>query len=408
MKASCPVPTDPLVPQGARPVSRWLTVVSHTDPRYGGLSSAVPRLGQAVARAGPFQMKMAAFCAPEEQVAPAGFKQEDVTFWPISRRPWLLSSSLRRRFGEEVRQSDGVHLHGLWEASTAMGSRTARRLGKPYLVSAHGMLEPWALANKRVKKWIYAHLAEHRVVAEAACLHALTRAEAEQYRRFGARAPIAVVPNAVDVPERLCADAFFKRFPELGGKRLIVFLGRLHPKKGLDLLIDAWTQLGRGFPEAQLVVAGPDAEGTRAKLDAALTAAGMENRVTFTGMLDPTMKWSALAAAEIFVLPSYSEGLPMGVLEAMGAGVPAIVTQNCNLPEIAEYRVGWEIEANAAALSAAIQEALEQSPQQNQVTGRRGCDLVTKRYNSRHVAQAMAEVYGYVLSGIPPKTVELL
>ena len=388
--------------------ARWLAVVSHTDPRYGGLSSAVPRLSRNLAAAGPFDVSLAAFCVPEEHFQPAQFDADHLSFWPAARRPWLQSGELRRRFQTTVAEADGVHIHGLWEASTAMASLTSRSLGKPYIVSAHGMLEPWALANKRLKKWLYATLIERRVIANASCLHALTRAEAGQYRAFGATCPIAVIPNAVDVPANLSSEAFLASQPSLRGKRLILFLGRLHPKKGLDLLAGAWPEIAKAHPDAHLVLAGPDAEGTQARVQDVLAGSGAPDSVSFTGMLDGAMKWSALAAAECFVLPSYSEGLSMGVLEALGAGVPVIVTRQCNMPEAREYEAGWEIEATVEDLGGALRSVLGRAREENARTGRRGSDLVTSRYNSRQVAAAMAEVYQYVLNGIPTRNVTLL
>jgi len=399
--------------QGVRPADnlpgpeRWLAVLSHTDPRYGGLSSAVPRLAQSVSAIGSYDVSLAAFCGPDEHVRPAGFDEAHLSFWPTGRGAWLTSADLRRQFASEVRAADGIHIHGLWEASTAMASRTARSLGKPYIVSAHGMLEPWALHQKRLKKALYAQFIEHKVISGAACLHALTHAEARQYRAFGAKVPIAVIPNAVDVPGSISPELFFLRFPKLRNRRIVLFLGRLHPKKGLDLLAGSWEKIAGRHPEAHLVIAGPDCEGTKDRLGLALQTAGLESSVTFAGMLGQELKWSALAAAEIFTLPSYSEGLSMGALEAMGAGLPVVVTRNCNMPEVSDHDAGWEIDANEASLTAALGEALDQSPEKNRVMGRRGGDLITSRYNSRHVARAMSEVYGYVLKGISPRNVEL-
>ena len=403
--------TSPVLDQ-ARELSRtskgrWLSVVSHTDPRYGGLSSAVPRGAGDIVATGRFDVSLAAFCAPGEQTRPAGFDDEHLSFWPVSRRPWLQSGALRQEFSEAVRQADGVHIHGLWEASTAVAARTARSLNRPYIVSAHGMLEPWALANKRWKKLVYAQLIERELVARATCLHALTEAEAQQYRAFGAKCPIAVIPNAVEIPEVRSAQLFFANYPQLQGLRLVLFLGRLHPKKGLNLLIEAWGRVSKLHPEAHLVLAGPDAEGTEARMLAAMAATKIEGAVTFTGMLQPAMKWSALAAAEGFVLPSYSEGLSMGVLEAMGAGLPVIVTRNCNMPEVRREDAGWEVAADAGELASALQELLGNSPEENRSMGARGAYLVTNRYNPRHVAREMADLYDYALNGIRMENVEM-
>ena len=167
--------------------------------------------------------------------------------------------------------ADGVHIHGIWEEYCTIASRLAREGGKPYLVAAHGMLEGWALRQKRLKKMLYSLLVERANLREATCLQALTTVEVEDYRRFGLANPVAVIPNGVEVPAGVTADAFLQAFPELRGKRLALFLGRLHPKKGLDILCRAWARIHGGIPDAHLVIAGPDFEETRA-----VTVAGGE------------------------------------------------------------------------------------------------------------------------------------
>ncbi len=398
---------NPVAAEAPTAGARWLTVVSHTDPRYGGLSAAVPAAAQAVASQNHLHMSLAAFCAPTEHVVPEGYEDARLSFWPTGRRAWLQSRSLRRGFDALVHAVDGVHIHGLWEASTAVASRTASAEKKPYVLSAHGMLEPWALAQKRWKKLAYAALFERGITKKAACLHALTKAEARQYRDFGAKGPIAVIPNAVAVPAQLSPQLFFDTYPHLEGKRVVLFLGRLHPKKGLSLLLDAWAAEAQKFPEAHLVLAGPNDADTAQRLQGKIASANIANAVTFTGMLRQEMKWSALAAAEAFVLPSFSEGLSMSVLEALGAGLPVIVTRNCNMPEVQEQGAGWEIAAEPFALQAALRAMLSQTPEQNRAMGRRGADLVAQRYSSDRVAMAMGEVYRYVLDGTQPFTIEL-
>lgn len=386
----------------------WLYVVSHTDPRYGGLSSAVPGLAASISAQQPFEISLAAFCAPGEDVQPTALEPEQVSFWPTSRRAWLLDSKLKHAFAEKVRAADGLHVHGIWEASTAEACKLARRLGKPYVLSAHGMLEPWALATKKLKKQVYAALIERANVAGAACLHALTKAEAEQYRAFGATCPVAVVPNAVAVPQTADPELFLKHFPDLRGKRLVLFLSRLHPKKGLDLLVTAWGRISETCPDAHLVLAGPDGEGMQAQLTEQAQQAGILHRITFTGMLAGEMKWSALAAAEAYVLPSYSEGLSMALLEAMGMGLPVIATNACNMPEITENGAGWEIQATAEAVTSALGDLLMSSHEENCTKGSNGARLIAARYSPEQVARQMAEVYEFVLGGARPKTVELL
>lgn len=395
-------------PAPAYAQAQWLQVASHLDPKYGGLSSAVTALASNISQRERIAAPIAAFCAPDEQSVGTGAALEQVSYWPASRRAWLGDGQLRRRFYAQVDRATGLHIHGLWEASTALACSASRSLGVPYVLSPHGMLEPWALANGRVKKLLYKQLIEQRNVSHADCLHALTLAEAEQLCRFGARGPIAIIPNGVDVPFSRDAQPFFKLHPGLAGKRIVLYLARLHPKKGVDLLLQAWRQIALQHADAHLVLAGPDSDGMLARLQQAAADGGFANTVTFAGMLTGTMKWSALAAAEAFILPSHSEGLSVAVLEAMGMGLPVIVTTACNMPAVSEARAGWEIDASIEAIQDALFDLLQQQPRENAVIGKRGADLVRDRYTWAVVASKMASIYRWIEGAPMPRDVEVV
>ncbi len=387
--------------------SRWLQVLSHIDPKYGGLSSAIPALAGVIEHAGTTAAPIAAFCAANEQNVPAHLAGREVSLWPSSRKDWWTNTSLRRRYARQLADADGVHIHGLWEQSSTVTASLARRQSKPYVVSAHGMLEPWALHNKRWKKVFYSALVERPLVQHASCLHALTAAEVDSYRDYGAANPVVVIPNGVDLPETANPASFIDQYPKLTGKRIVLFLGRLHPKKGLDLLMTAWAALEHIWPEAHLVIAGPDCDGTQAQLEAQMAALGLYN-VLFTGMLSGAAKWNAIAASECFVLPSHSEGLSMGLLEAMGMGLPVIATRPCNMPEIATHKTGWQIEPDADELATALQHFLCDSPENNQARGLRGRMLVQERYSWARVGRSMTELYAWLQGGPKPHSCEVM
>lgn len=386
----------------------WLNVLAHVDPRYGGLSAGVPALTSSISTAMKASVSLAAFCRSGEEFRPAVAPNVKLHYFPVERLGWFRDSAARRGFDDLVARAAGLHIHGLWETSTNAAARSARAHGKPYLVSAHGMLEPWALRNKGHKKHIYAALFERANMRGAACLHALTEAEAQNYRDFGLRNPIAIIPNGVDIPASLSAEPFLVQFPELRHKRLILFLGRIHYKKGLDILSQAWSQVAPEWRDAQIVFAGPDFEGTQAGTQALLRSLGIESRVTFTGMLPKDLKWSALAAAHSFVLPSYSEGLSLSVLEAMGAGVPVIVTKQCNLPEVATYSCGWVIQPRVGDLAVALDKVLRMPVSQLAEIGANGRRLVAEHYTWRVVGRQMSSVYGWLEGGCRPVQVDVV
>jgi glycosyltransferase involved in cell wall biosynthesis len=406
--ATRPVPTA----RRAAPRSQtWIHVASHLDPRFGGVAKILPELCAAVSGKGECNASLVGFCDPAERISMGGTGRVQVEC--VS--PAGLAGRLAEGFGvtagplsERLRKADGVHIHGLWERHSIAAVRAARAARKPYVLSAHGMLEPWALRNKRWKKIVYSWLVERSNVSGAACLHALTRAEAENYRNYGAKNPIAVIPNGVHVPEDTTAAAFLARYPALEQKRCVLFLGRIHYKKGLNLLVQAWKQVAARDGDAHLVLAGPDFENTRASVERTVAELGLAGCVTFTGMLSGELKWSAIQASEIFVLPSYSEGFSVSVLEAMGMGKPVVVTRQCNVPEVSLHGCGWVIEPDAGQLASSIGEYLRMPASRVRTLGANGRSLVAGSYNWTVIGERMRTVYEWVLGGPVPGNVELI
>ncbi|MGE5645994.1 MAG: glycosyltransferase [Acidobacteriota bacterium] len=282
-----------------------------------------------------------------------------------------------------------VHIHGIWNWHSIAAGSIAARAGVPYIVSAHGMLDRWALRNKRWKKRLYAALVERRNLNRAACLCALTDAEARDYRAFGLRPPAAVIPNGIE-PVAATPDAFYQRHPELKGRALVLYLGRIHHKKGVDLLARAWRRIEPDFPEARLVIAGPDPDNSVPRLKRLAPAA------VFTGMLDAELKWSALAAASLFVLPSHSEGFSVAVLEALAAALPVVITRQCHFPEVARRQCGVVIEPDETQLEAALRAQLAAPPAARRQAGLRGRALVETRYTWAAIAQQTATLLDHL------------
>ena len=386
----------------------WVQVLPHLDPVYGGVSAVVPRLARQLGVQENFDISMAAFCSPGENTSADQHHNDRLSIWPLSRSKWALKASLRDQFRQMVSTADGLHIHGLWESSTLIAASAARKAGIPYVLSAHGMLEPWALANKKLKKKLYAAAFEHSNVSGAACVHALTSAEASDYRRFGYKGPIAVIPNGVEEDASADPSLFLSQYPNARGKRLLLFLGRIHYKKGVDLLVEAWAQIADLYPDALLVMAGPDSESTLARVIHIVERYDLQDRVLFTGMLAAEMKWSALAAASYFVLPSHSEGLSVAALEAMSMGVPLILSEQCHLSQVEQCGAGWQVQTNVRSLATALQSALSASATTRRILSTEAKSLARREFSWSGVAERMGELYRWVAGGPLPSQVELL
>lgn len=401
-------PRVELLPETGLKQAHFANVGAHLDPQYGGISTTLPRFCKAVAAVNRQQISLIGFCHPAEQPATLPGPEVPVSRLPLARMRWSWDTQLRSQLQGLIAAADGVHIHGLWQEHCTRSAAVAQALNRPYIVSAHGMLERWALQNKRWKKEIYSRLIQRPVLRRAHCLHALTQTEAEDYRRYGMQTPVFVIPNAVEIPGQADPALIRQLYPELKDKCLVLFLGRIHYKKGLELLCQAWAGICRRFDDVHLVLAGPDFEGTLPRITSLASDLGISDRMTFTGMLRGEQKWSALAAAGLFVLPSYSEGFSIAILEALGMAKPVIVTRQCNFPEIASRGCGWVIDPDAAQLESSLAEALMTPRRTLAAMGSEGRRLVRERYSWDAVGRQMADAYDWVLGGGRPSSFEIV
>ena len=291
---------------------------------------------------------------------------------------------------------DFLHVHGLWIYSSVAAIRWARE-GKPYLVSPHGMLDAWALKNSRWKKRISAALYENRHLRGAACLHALNHAEAEAIRAYGLRNPICVIPNGVDLPDKSIAKNLASK------ERTLVYLGRLHPKKGLPLLLEAWCRVQRLAEESgwRLTIAGWDQSGHQSQLQSLAAKLNGGGRIDFVGPQFGEAKQVLLRRASAFVLPSLSEGLPMSILEAWSWRLPVLMTPNCNLPEGPRAGAAMLMEPDVDAISDALTRLFAMEQTELETMGTNGRRLVEELFQWRSVAQQMTHVYDWILGNGP-------
>lgn len=311
---------------------RALHVIPGVAPRYGGPSTAIREMAAALARCPGVAVEVA---ATDADGAGGRLAEHFAADFPVPLRlfrrtlseRWKYSRGLGRWLRARVGDYDVVHVHAVWSYATTAACRAAARAGVPVVLRPCGMLSDYTLGRSAWVKRGYWALVERGNMAAVRAFHATSRAEADEVRRLvGPAARVEVIPNGVD------ATAFDlppapRVLPAAGGRPVILFLGRLHPKKGLtDLLLPALARLGQG---AFLAVAGgPDdhAPGYEAEVRRTVEQLGLADRVALLGPVAPAERWALLDGAAVFALPSRSENFGIAVAEAMARGVPVVVT----------------------------------------------------------------------------------
>lgn len=297
--------------------------------------------------------------------------------------------------------ADLVHIHGLWTVPTTLAAILARRGVRPYIVSAHGMLDRWSLQRSHVKKRIYAAAVEKRGLNHSAGIHFLTKEEFEEAREYGLWAPAFVVGNGVRVeefsglPAREVLDA---RYPQVKGKVVALFLGRIHPKKGFDVLVPALKLARTQVPSLHLLIAGPDENGYRVTVERAVHEAGLANAVDFVGGTFGEQKRMILGGADFFVLPSYQEGDSVAVKEALAAGLPIIVSTACRCTEAAIERAGLVVKPEVDAVANSLVN-LGMDARKRKIMGMNATTLAHSRYQWDKIVDKFISVYADILTG---------
>ncbi len=382
---------------------RLLHVIPSLDPRTGGPPVVVLQLAAAAARltahggSRPYDTGVMTYAprtpveAEETRRSLQPFPEVAVhNLPPLTRVERFLARGARRRGIEIARGYDFLHLHGVWDPVILAAADVARRLGKPYCITLHGMLDPWAMAQRPWRKKIALRMGYRRMLDDAAFIHALNTDEADLIAPLGLTAPVEIAPNGID-PAEFAAPPdprpFIDTLPQRHrSRRRVVFLGRLHVMKGVDVLLDAWAKVAPRHPDVSLIVAGPD-YGHRAAIEAQLDRLALRESVVLTGPLLGAMRLSALRSADCFVLPSRREGFSMAVLEALACGTPAVLSRECHFPEVAQWRAGRVVELSPAAVAEGLSDML--SDPRSSEAGQRGRDAVMAHYTWPAIARRL-------------------
>lgn len=349
---------------------RVLHVISGIDPENGGPPAALLGMCAAQQRAGMEVTVATTWQRPHvpavaERWREVGFPVELIgpARGRLSRHP-ALAAVLQTL----IARHDVVHVHAVWEEIQHRAARIAQDLGVPYIMTPHGMLDPWNMSRGGFTKWLYLTVRMARNFRRASAIHFATDIERRAVDRFHFGAPAIVEPFGVDVAQ-------FQHPPPSGAFRrewqqqlaedglVILYLGRLHPGKGLELLVPAFAAVANVVPNAVLVIAGPDTSGYRTCVEQMIDAGKIADRVVFTGILQGDERIAALLEADLLALPSFHENFGMVVAEALAAGTPVLVSDQVNLhPEITSAGVGVVVRTDVRSVAEALRRWLTDHP----------------------------------------------
>lgn len=291
-----------------------------------------------------------------------------------------------------------IHQQGIWTYSSLINLIYRKHHSVKTIIAPRGMLDPWAVRNSGWKKKIVGHLFEYKNLRSADCIHALCQSEYESIRKFGLNNPVAIIPNGITLPQSI----HFERDHE---KKILLFIGRIHPKKGIKEMLQGLALLKKQnhglLDDWEVHIAGWDQHGHINELKQIVEIHNLTNEVKFVGSLYGEEKEKALCRANAFILPSFSEGLPMSVLEAWAYELPVVMTEFCNIPEGFERNCAIKIETTPSDICEKLIALFQMSETELAEMGKRGQDLVSQCFTWEVVAKQTIDLYKYLLGEIP-------
>jgi glycosyltransferase involved in cell wall biosynthesis len=367
----------------------FIHVVDSISDEAAGPSYSVPRLCGAISAQGDTVRLLTVGDSPSSfrgywhEAYPADF----CNFPGLNRLRF--SRALNSALASLANTASIIHVHGLWRMSNVYPASAATRAGSHLVLSPRGMLGEPALRFSAYQKQLFWTLVQGNAARAAACLHATSRQEYEDIRAFGLRAPVAIIPNGVDVLPAASKE------PLQEEHRTLLYVGRLHPKKGLDRLLDAWKLIRAHHPNWRLVIVGP-VDSKYARMLKARIADDIISRIHFAGPLYGEDKMRAYRRADLFVLPTLNENFAMTVAEALAQGTPVISTKGAPWAELVTNGCGWWVDHGTEPLAVALDEAMKLSRTQLASMGEAGRAWMRRDFDWSSVAASMRSVYHWL------------
>lgn len=390
-----------------------LLVIPYLASAYGGTSQVVTALAHHLGQAGMTVDIITTNAADGDTATVPTDDWVEEPFYRVRyfsawhRSDLIFSPGLLQWLLTHIHRYDIVHTHTLFSPLMALTHGICRLRQRPYVMTPHGMLDAWALAYKAWKKKLYYTAVEKAFLARSSAIQVLSTTESDNVAQLDHDQAV-LIPNGIhqnQFQSRPDAELFYQRFPHLRDKQIILFLGRIDPKKGLDLLAPAFATIYAAYPNAHLLLAGPDSINFTPTVRGYLRDAFTQGKtsvetskesVTFTGMLSGPIKYAVLAAATIYVSPSYSEGFSMSVLEGMASGLPCVITTGCNFPEAAAHQAAHVVDTETDAIATALMDCLE-NPKEAKKMGDRARQFIFDHYTWENAAQTLIKTYQQII-----------
>lgn len=361
---------------------RVALLTAKMSPSAGGLSVSVPGLAYGLDTFPDVEMHVVGTKDPTDIDAYKYWGQRARAFPTFGPQAFQYAPDLLAQLKKI--EPDVVDLQGLWTWSSRVNLSHWQQSRKPYVVTPRGMLDPWALGNSAWKKRLFWLFVERSNLKHAHCLRATAEMEAQHFRDLGLSAPIAIVPNAIEIP---------KLKPRTTTKeRQMLFLSRIHPKKGADILLRVWAELEHDYPEWNLVIAGIDERGHEGELKV-LASKLRVKRVSFPGDVYGEKKEALYRASDLFVLPTHAENFGLVVAEALAQEVPVVTTTNAPWSRLNEKKCGWSIALDKERLRDTLACAMLMTKDQLREMGQNGRKWVEDEFSTTQTKIKMREVY---------------
>jgi glycosyltransferase involved in cell wall biosynthesis len=390
-------------------ILKIILTIGGLSAKYGGPSQTLPAYATALANAGLEVGLISCGSSGSDRPVELSSKVE-LTVLPLHNRQtrWLPAQNDFFRTIRSICRGRGdclIHDQGAWLPINHAAAYAGRMMKIPRLVTSHGMLSSWAMRFKGLKKWMAWRLYQRRDLQSAQVLHATSLAEMRDFRAAGLTQPVAVIPNGVFLPPRSPNSEIGTRKSET---RTVLFLGRIHPVKGLINLVQAWAGIQRseaggrrpavaGQSKWRVIIAGGDENGHLNEVKAESRKQNVENDFEFVGPVEGEAKWDLYRSADLFVLPSHSENFGLVVAEALACGVPVIASRGTPWEDLITHRCGWWVDNQPEALADALRNAVNRTDEDRREMGRRGRELVGRKYSWPGIAAQMKPVYEWML-----------